>query len=219
MPRGCRSVSAGVSKCALTQASRQPGQVTPCPHLPRTAAGQLTATQFSGLRHVRLHSARPPASVAHHGQSAHPWQCLSSAPAPPQGAPGGPVQLGVPREGRGHWKPKPRPQVLEVAALLSKGRSPISLRLTTQAELGPFGAVSEAECESSQECVSSHECPHPSRHRHLHSRYVTATLPLRCRYTAVTEVPAPVPRPRGYPRDGGRGARHGGGGDGVGGQQ
>ena len=40
----------------------------------------------------------------------------SAAPAPPQGAPGGPVQLGTPRVSPGHWEPQPRPQLLERAA-------------------------------------------------------------------------------------------------------
>ena len=40
-----------------------------------------------------------------HGQSAPLWQGPSSAPAPPQGAPGGPVQLSTPRVGPGHWDP------------------------------------------------------------------------------------------------------------------
>ena len=34
-----------------------------------------------------------------------PRQCPSSAPAPSQGAPGGPVQLGTPRVAPGHWDP------------------------------------------------------------------------------------------------------------------
>ena len=34
-----------------------------------------------------------------------PWQRPGSAPAPPQGAPGGPVQLGTPRVGPGHRDP------------------------------------------------------------------------------------------------------------------
>ena len=34
-----------------------------------------------------------------------PWQRPSSAPATPQGAPGGPVQLGTPRVAPGHWDP------------------------------------------------------------------------------------------------------------------
>ena len=34
-----------------------------------------------------------------------PWQCPSSAPVPPQGAPGGSGQLGTPRERSAHWEP------------------------------------------------------------------------------------------------------------------
>ena len=44
-----------------------------------------------------------------HGQSAPPlgthWQCPSSAPAPPQGAPSGSGQLGTPRRRPSHWAP------------------------------------------------------------------------------------------------------------------
>ena len=36
------------------------------------------------------------------GQQSPPMQCPGSAPAPPQGAPGGPVQLSTPRVGPGH---------------------------------------------------------------------------------------------------------------------
>ena len=58
-----------------------------------------------------------------------PWQCPSSAPAAPQGAPGGSVQLGTSGAearplGAPPPGPPPRPQLLERAALLSKGRSP-----------------------------------------------------------------------------------------------
>eukprot|EP00964_Phaeocystis_antarctica_P034784 scaffold19817_cov64-Phaeocystis_antarctica.AAC.3 len=35
----------------------------------------------------------------------HPWQCPSSAPVPPQGAPGGSDQLGTPRA-RLSWAPR-----------------------------------------------------------------------------------------------------------------
>ena len=34
-----------------------------------------------------------------------PWQCSSSAPVPPQGAPGGPGQLSTPRARPSHWAP------------------------------------------------------------------------------------------------------------------
>ena len=57
----------------------------------------------------------------------HPWQCPSSAPAAPQGAPGGSGQLRTPRVRPSHWAPshclggssEPPP------------KSPISLPLTT----------------------------------------------------------------------------------------
>ena len=58
-----------------------------------------------------------------------PWQCPSSAPVPPEVAPGGSGQLGTPRKRPTHWAPshylwcssEPLP------------KSPISLRLTIQA--------------------------------------------------------------------------------------
>ena len=37
-----------------------------------------------------------------------PWQCSSSAPAPPQGAPGGSGQLGTPRKRPARWVPSHR---------------------------------------------------------------------------------------------------------------
>ena len=37
-----------------------------------------------------------------------PWQLASSTPVPPQGAPGGPVQLGTPRVRPSHWAPSHR---------------------------------------------------------------------------------------------------------------
>ena len=37
-----------------------------------------------------------------------PWQCSSSAPAPPQGAPGGSGQLGTPRKRPARWAPSHR---------------------------------------------------------------------------------------------------------------
>ena len=42
-----------------------------------------------------------------HGQSA-PLAVPHLAPAPPQGAPGGPVQLGTPRVSPSHWAPSHR---------------------------------------------------------------------------------------------------------------
>ena len=45
-----------------------------------------------------------------------PWQCPSSAPAPPQGAPGGSGQLGTPRERPAHIGAQPLPRVLEPAS-------------------------------------------------------------------------------------------------------
>ena len=38
-------------------------------------------------------------------QSPPLWQCPSSAPVPPQGAPGGSGQLGLPRKRPAHWAP------------------------------------------------------------------------------------------------------------------
>ena len=61
-----------------------------------------------------------------------PWQRPSSAPAPPQDAPGGPGQLGTPRVEARPLGAQPRPQVLELAALLSKRRSPLLLPLTIE---------------------------------------------------------------------------------------
>ena len=43
--------------------------------------------------------------VQTHGQSATAWQCPSSPPAPPQGAPGGSGQLGASRKRPGHRTP------------------------------------------------------------------------------------------------------------------
>ena len=53
-----------------------------------------------------------------HAQSAtlHPWQCPSLAPAPPQGAPGSPVQLVTPRVRPQPLGSHPPPQLLELAA-------------------------------------------------------------------------------------------------------
>ena len=45
-----------------------------------------------------------------------PWQCPSSAPAPPQGAPGGSGQLCTPRKRPTHWGAQPMPRVPELAA-------------------------------------------------------------------------------------------------------
>ena len=45
-----------------------------------------------------------------------PWQCPSSAPVPPQGAPGGSGQLGTPRDEAGPLSAQPLPFVLERAA-------------------------------------------------------------------------------------------------------
>ena len=53
-----------------------------------------------------------------HGQSAFlaAW-CPSSAPAPPQRAPGGSVQLGTPRARPSHWAPQPPPRGLPASRL------------------------------------------------------------------------------------------------------
>ena len=45
-----------------------------------------------------------------------PWQCPKSAPAPPQGAPGGSGWLGAPRGETGRLGAQPLPRVLELAA-------------------------------------------------------------------------------------------------------
>ena len=45
-----------------------------------------------------------------------PWQCPSSAPVPPQGAPGGYGQFGAPREEAGPLGAQLLPRVLELAA-------------------------------------------------------------------------------------------------------
>ena len=45
-----------------------------------------------------------------------PWQRLSSAPAPPRGAPGGSGQRGTPRKRSAHRAAQPLPRVLEPAA-------------------------------------------------------------------------------------------------------
>ena len=45
-----------------------------------------------------------------------PWQCPSSAPVPPQGAPGGSGQLETPRREAGPLGAQPLPRVLELAA-------------------------------------------------------------------------------------------------------
>ena len=75
--------------------------------------------EANAMNEVRLlRDIQHPFVARQHGQSAPPlaaW-CPSSAPAPPQGAPSGPKQLGTPRVGRGHWDS----QVLGLAALLSK---------------------------------------------------------------------------------------------------
>ena len=63
------------------------------------------------------------------GSKCPPWQCPSSAPAPPRGAPGGPVQLGTPRVGLGHWDPS---QGLGCSSE-PPPKSPIPVRLSVQA--------------------------------------------------------------------------------------
>ena len=67
------------------------------------------------------HSFQPAAGwrVVPHGQKSHPWRCPSSAPAPPQADPGGPVRLGTPRVRPSLWGSQPRPQLLERASSLS----------------------------------------------------------------------------------------------------
>ena len=65
--------------------------------------------------------------------SPSPWQCLSSAAAPPQSAPGGPVQLGTRRVRPSHRAPSHR--------LGGSGKpppkSPTPLPLTDNSGLGP----------------------------------------------------------------------------------
>ena len=56
------------------------------------------------------------AKEGQHTQSPPPWQCPSSAPAPPQGAPFGAGQLGTPRKRPGHRlgcssEPPPTPPI------------------------------------------------------------------------------------------------------------
>ena len=59
---------------------------------------EAAATQLSQMEEV--------VDVPEHAQSAGPpWHCPSSAPAPPQGAPGGPGQLGTPRKRPANWMP------------------------------------------------------------------------------------------------------------------
>ena len=58
----------------------------------------------------------PRGPATQHGQSAPPWQCPSSPPVPPQGAPVGSGQLGTPRGEARPLGSQPRPQVLERAA-------------------------------------------------------------------------------------------------------
>ena len=78
------------------------------------AAGGTPGTARLVLTAARRAASQPPAAtVLQHGQSAPPWQCSGSAPAPPQGAPvwaarhsqGAPRPLG----------PQLRPQLLELA--------------------------------------------------------------------------------------------------------
>ena len=56
----------------------------------------------------------------------HPLQCPSSAPAPPQGASGGPMHLGTPGVGPGHWDPSHG----HSCSSEPPPKSPISLPLT-----------------------------------------------------------------------------------------
>ena len=58
-----------------------------------------------------------------------PWQCPSSAPVPPQGAPGGSGQLGTPRKRPTHWAPS---HCLECSSQ-PPPKPPISPPLTIQA--------------------------------------------------------------------------------------
>ena len=56
---------------------------------------------------MRRRCTRPPLRSARRGSMVRvlPWQRPSSAPAPPQGAPGGSGQLGTPRKRPAHWAP------------------------------------------------------------------------------------------------------------------
>eukprot|EP00964_Phaeocystis_antarctica_P116216 scaffold80182_cov60-Phaeocystis_antarctica.AAC.4 len=53
-----------------------------------------------------------------------PWQCPSSAPAPPQGAPGGSGQLGTPRAWPSHWDLSHRLEYEQMSGLGSARRLP-----------------------------------------------------------------------------------------------
>ena len=55
-------------------------------------------------------------SHAQHGQSAPPWRCPSSAPVPPQGAPGGSGRRPLSGGDAGPLGAQPLPRVLEPAA-------------------------------------------------------------------------------------------------------
>ena len=55
-------------------------------------------------------------SHAQHGQSAPPWRCPSSAPVPPQGAPGGSGRRPLSGGDAGPLGAQPLPRVLERAA-------------------------------------------------------------------------------------------------------
>ena len=76
-----------------------------CPLLALAAAGDAIEIELSGGgQELHLKDVELRASVAHHGQSTL-LDSAPSAPAPPQGAPGGPVQLGTLRAGPGQWDP------------------------------------------------------------------------------------------------------------------
>ena len=95
----------------------------------------------SGRRSCGLSSRRARASWRRRGGSAAmskcplPWQCPSSAPVPPQGAPGGSGQLGTPRERPTHWVPSHCPG----CSSQPPPKLPIPPRLTMQAAAEPRG--------------------------------------------------------------------------------
>ena len=112
--------------------------------------------------------------VAHHGHKCPPWQRPSSAPAPPQGAPGGSGQLGTPTVRPNYWAPSPR--------LGRSSELPPKPPHFTAFDRPGAAVTLPLHCRYIAVAVAV-AFPLPGCNEALH---VTVTLPLHCRYIAVT---------------------------------
>ena len=112
-------------------ASMARGLLLPRPSCRRRAAGACgrlaDEARFAGGGYARGRAPRHRSMV-----KVPPWQRSSSAPVPPQGAPGGSVQLGTPRKRPAHWAPS---HCLGCSREPSP-KPPISPPLTVQAPIG-----------------------------------------------------------------------------------